>query len=106
MGHELTTDNQLVSTRSNLATDATFSNVGADRRSRRRSADGGDETLEFFAELTRSRDWKITRADYRFMSLDEMQWRAWGIFWCLVLMVLVCMWAWQGEFTKWLGLGP
>lgn len=80
--------------------------MGADRDSGRRVPHGDNEALNFYAELTRSRDWKITRADYRHMSLDEMHIRAWGIVYCLGLMIFVVIWTWRGEFTKYLGLDP
>lgn len=44
---------------------------------------------DWFSELTRSRDWKITRTNFVPMDFGEMWSRASGIFTCSVLMVIV-----------------
>jgi hypothetical protein len=44
---------------------------------------------DFFAELTRSRGWKITRSAYRHVSLNEIWVRAYCIFMCSALFGIV-----------------
>jgi len=55
---------------------------------------------DFYSYLTRSRDWKTWKAT-RTMDFDEMWRRAYGIFMCGLLMVLVIVMMIEDPLGNW-----